>query len=71
LYLNYYGPGKIDASSKTVSTWSFIQTTDYPCGGAVEVEVRPPQAKVLSLFLRIPEWSRKRKSPSTVCRSKT
>ncbi len=61
LYLNYYGPGKTEVKLADGSVWSFIQTTDYPCNGTVEVEVRPPQAARLPLLVRIPEWSRKTK----------
>ena len=61
LYLNYYGPGKTEAKLADGSTWSFIQTTDYPRGGTVEVEVRPPRATDLPLLVRIPEWSKETK----------
>ena len=61
LYLNYYGPGKTEATLEDGSIWSFAQTTDYPRGGGVEIEVRPQQARALPLFLRIPEWSRETK----------
>jgi hypothetical protein len=57
LYLNYYGPGRTEAKLEDGSIWSFIQRTDYPQGGAVEIEVRPPKATPLPLFVRIPEWS--------------
>ncbi|NUQ64994.1 MAG: glycoside hydrolase family 127 protein [Pirellulales bacterium] len=59
LYLNYYGPGKTEVKLADGSTWSFIQTTDYPSLGTVQVEVRPPQATALPLLVRIPEWARK------------
>ncbi len=59
LYLNYYGPGKIEARLEDGSIWSFIQRTGYPRSGTVEVEVRSPQATALPLCVRIPEWSRK------------
>ena len=58
LYLNYYGPGRTEAKLEDGSTWSFIQRTDYPLGGTIEMEVRPPQATALPLLVRIPEWSR-------------
>lgn len=61
LFLSYYGPGKTEATLEDGSRWLFTQATDYPLGGAVEIEVRPPQAKALPLFLRIPEWSRETK----------
>ena len=57
LYLNYYGPGKTEARLDDGSAWAFVQTTDYPRGGTVEIEVRPPQTTALPLFVRIPEWS--------------
>jgi len=58
LYLNYYGPGKTKVQLENGQAWSFIQATDYPRGGTVEVDVRPPQASALPLFVRIPEWSK-------------
>jgi len=57
LYLNYYGPGKTDVTLAGGSTWTFIQTTDYPRNGTVNIEVRPPHAAALPLRVRIPEWS--------------
>lgn len=57
LYLNYYGPGRTEAKLENGSTWSFIQRTSYPLGGTVEIEVRPPLATALPLFVRVPEWS--------------
>lgn len=61
LYLNYYGPGQTKVQLEDGSAWSFIQTTDYPRGGNVEVEVRPPQTTALPIFVRIPEWSKETK----------
>jgi len=58
LYLNYYGPGRTEAKLEDGSTWSFIQTTNYPRNGTVEVAVHPPRAKALPLLVRIPAWSR-------------
>ena len=57
LYLNYYGPGKTEVKLADGSTWTFLQTTDYPRNGTVQIEVRPPQATALPLLVRIPEWS--------------
>lgn len=61
LHLNYYGPGKTEVRLEDGSTWSFIQMTDYPRDGTVEVEVRPEQAAALPLMVRIPEWSKETK----------
>jgi hypothetical protein len=61
LYLNYYGAGKTEVKLEDGSTWSFLQTTDYPRNGTVAIEVRPPQATALPLFVRIPEWSKETK----------
>jgi len=58
LYLNYYGPGTIEARLEDGSSWSFIQKTAYPVEGRIDFEVRPAKATALPLFLRIPEWSR-------------
>lgn len=59
LYLNYYGPGKTEVKLADDSTWTFLQTTDYPRNGTVHIEVRPPRPTTLPLHLRIPEWSGK------------
>jgi len=61
LYLNYYGPGRAEVQLEDGSQWSFIQRTEYPVAGTVQCEVRPPQATLLPLFWRIPEWSRETK----------
>ncbi|MHC1769396.1 MAG: beta-L-arabinofuranosidase domain-containing protein [Verrucomicrobiia bacterium] len=61
MYLNYYGPGKTEVQLENGSRWSFVQTTDYPATGNVELKVYPPQAAALPLLVRIPEWSRKTK----------
>ena len=58
LYLNYYGPGKTDVQLDDGSNWSFLQTTEYPREGTVQIEVCPPQPTALPLWVRIPEWSR-------------
>ncbi len=57
LYINYYGAGNAEVQLEDGALWSFIQTTDYPQNGTVELEVRPPQATALPILLRIPEWS--------------
>ena len=61
LYLNYYGPGKTKVQLEDGQAWSFLQTMDYPRIGTVEIEVRPPQATALPLFVRVPEWSKETK----------
>ncbi len=61
LYLNYYGPGTIEATLEDGSSWSFTQATTYPASGRIDLEVRPAKAGALALFLRIPEWSRQTK----------
>jgi DUF1680 family protein len=61
LYLNYYGSGKTEVQLADGSTWTFVQTTDYPRNGNVEIEVCPPQATALPLLVRIPEWSQETK----------
>ncbi|MBP7049624.1 MAG: glycoside hydrolase family 127 protein [Phycisphaerae bacterium] len=57
LYLNYCGPGTINVTLDDGSKWSFTQTTTYPAGGRIDIEVRPAKATALPLLLRIPEWS--------------
>ncbi|HOZ46683.1 MAG TPA: glycoside hydrolase family 127 protein [Candidatus Hydrogenedentes bacterium] len=58
LYLNYYGRGAIEATLDDGTTWSFVQKTAYPADGAIRLEVTPPAAARMPLFLRIPSWSR-------------
>jgi DUF1680 family protein len=57
LYLNYYGPGKTEVKLADGAAWTFVQTTDYPRNGTVQIEVRPSQAASLPVLVRIPEWS--------------
>ncbi|MGE5297192.1 MAG: beta-L-arabinofuranosidase domain-containing protein [Solirubrobacterales bacterium] len=61
LYLNYYGPGTIEARLAGGSSWSFIQKTAYPATGRIEIEVRPEKEAAKPLFLRIPQWSQETK----------
>jgi hypothetical protein len=58
LYLNYYGPGNIDAQLGKDDVWRFAQKTDYPAGGKVRIEVWPGQNKDAPVYLRIPAWSK-------------
>ena len=57
LFLNYYGPGTIEATLEDGSTWTFIQKTAYPADGAVSIEVQPGAAGPFPVHLRIPAWS--------------
>ncbi len=61
LYLNYYGPGTLQARLGDGSSWSFIQRTAYPAGGKIEIEVRPEKTAAMPLFVRIPQWSQEAK----------
>lgn len=57
LYLNYYGPGRIEARLADGSVWVFAQKTAYPVAGAIHIEVTPGSSAVTPLYLRIPGWS--------------
>lgn len=58
LYLNYYGPGHIHATTKDRGTWAFDQDTAYPADGNVKIRVTPGSEDATTLYLRIPEWSK-------------
>ena len=58
LYLNYFGPGLIEASLDDGSTWAFRQSTDYPVGGRIDIEVQPRRPTAMALHVRIPQWSK-------------
>ncbi|MCF6284745.1 MAG: glycoside hydrolase family 127 protein, partial [Candidatus Hydrogenedentes bacterium] len=59
LYLNYYGPGKLQAETKALGTWTFVQETAYPAVGTISIQVRPGTEVETTLYLRIPAWSAK------------
>lgn len=58
IYLNYYGPGEINAATARRGTWGINQETTYPAEGAVKIQVNPGKAEVTTIHLRIPEWSK-------------
>ncbi|MEN6426279.1 MAG: beta-L-arabinofuranosidase domain-containing protein [Phycisphaerales bacterium] len=62
LYLNYYGPGTVEATLEDGSSWSFTQVTAYPAAGRIDLEIHPAKRAALPLFLRIPEWSQNTKA---------
>ncbi len=61
IYLNYYGPGSIEATTANGETWSFRQETDYPADGKVRIHVTPGKAGTQTLHVRIPAWSKQTK----------
>ncbi len=58
IYVNYYGPGKITFTHSN-GNWTFTQRTQYPADNKTVIEVTPPSPTATTLFLRIPEWSKK------------
>jgi len=57
IYLNYYGPGTIEADLGEENKWLFEQETDYPVGGNIKIRVKPPRRTRIPIHFRIPEWS--------------
>lgn len=57
LYLNYYGPGHIEATTARYGAWRFDQATAYPSDGAITIVVTPGSDAETTLHLRIPAWS--------------
>jgi DUF1680 family protein len=59
LYLNYYGPGTMEAKLDDGSAWRFDQEGAFPAAGALKITVHPGSPRKTALFLRIPAWSEK------------
>jgi len=59
LYLNYYGPGTLEAKLDDGAVWRFDQEGVFPKEGALKITVHPGSPKETALFLRIPAWSQK------------
>ncbi len=57
--LNYYGPGAIQTQSPDGNQIVLTQATDYPVSGQIVIGIELEQEEELSLFLRIPQWSRR------------
>jgi len=57
LYLNYYGPGQIEAKLSDGSKWTVTQETDYPAEGNIRIEVKSSSRAKAPFYLRIPAWS--------------
>lgn len=57
LILNWYGPCTLTATRDSTS-FSLVQTTEYPLTGRVTLQVEPSEPAPLTLKLRIPRWSR-------------
>jgi hypothetical protein len=57
LVLNFYGPGEMTAPPAPGTRVTLKQTTDYPVGNKVGIEVTPEQSSAFTLWLRIPSWS--------------
>jgi DUF1680 family protein len=56
--LNYYGPGQISIPLGQDIMVDFIQQTDYPKSGAINLKVIPSKEIEFTLKLRIPYWSK-------------
>lgn len=57
--VNWWGPGRTALPLSRTVTLTLTQTTDYPYGGKVVLEVQPSRKKAFPLWLRIPRWSRR------------
>lgn len=56
LVLNWYGPSTMKATVKSTEV-VVKQSTDYPVGGHIELQVDPKKPVAFALKLRIPHWS--------------
>ena len=60
VHLNFYGPCTLETGLENGAKWRFVQATDYPKTGRIEIRVDEVSAASASpLFLRIPEWSKR------------
>jgi len=57
IYLNFYGPGRIQFTDAGGVAWQLEQETAYPAGGAVKIAVQTSKPVDAALQLRIPGWS--------------
>lgn len=57
LYLNFYGPSRLEFQDQQGNDWVLVQNTQYPAQGRVEInlEIEHPVEKTLNV--RIPHWS--------------
>ncbi len=59
LVLNYYGPGEMSAKTASGNEVSFVEQTEYPADGKIDITVNPAKPEEFTLSLRIPYWSAK------------
>lgn len=57
LYVHLYAAGELDWHLKDGTPLKVTQSTDYPWGGAVRMDVAPERPTEFTLHLRIPAWS--------------
>ena len=58
LYLNFYGPCRLDAQTPSGAGITVQETTDYPVTGRITITLEPEKPEYFSLRLRIPFWSK-------------
>jgi DUF1680 family protein len=59
VWVNLYGSNVLDTNLPDGSRLRLIQETEYPWDGAINLTLAEVPPKALSVFLRIPGWSRK------------
>jgi uncharacterized protein len=59
IFLNWYGPSKIEVRTPAGHALELLQETDYPRSDTVRLRVRPARRSEFALNLRIPHWSEK------------
>lgn len=57
IYLNFYGPGRIQFTDAGGVAWQLEQATAYPADGAVKIMVQTSKPVEATLQLRNPAWS--------------
>jgi uncharacterized protein len=58
VYLNYYGPGTIEADFGPRGRWTIAQETAYPVEGRIRIQLNPPGPVESTVHVRIPAWSK-------------
>jgi DUF1680 family protein len=55
--VNLYGPSEALLDTAAAGTVTLMQTTDYPCDGAIRILIGVERPAALTIALRIPAWA--------------
>ncbi|GMW00671.1 MAG: hypothetical protein AMXMBFR84_18080 [Candidatus Hydrogenedentota bacterium] len=59
IYVNYYGPCRIDATLTNGEHWGIEESTAYPNEGEIRIAFTPSGTIERTIHFRIPSWSRR------------